>query len=173
MRCFLYIAFVLAVASCSSNKEQVAVVPVPSVAAETVAISESGMTDTVIFYSRGACFGMCPIFDLTIMKDGRAIYNGKNHVDRIGRYQATVNHTDVEKVLRKANEIGYFQLKAEYDNLSVHDLPDITTGIASNGRLHTVRNRYKGPAALRMVYAELDTLIEKQSWKPAGSGNQE
>jgi hypothetical protein len=130
-------------------------------------------TDTMLYYSRGACFGMCPIFDFTLMKDGRAIYNGKNHVDRVGRYQALIDITEAEKVLRKANEIGYFQLKTEYDNPNVHDLPDIITGIAHEGHLHRVRNRYKGPAALRMVYAELDSLIARQSWSLVGVPNAE
>jgi hypothetical protein len=116
---------------------------------------------------------MCPIFELTVMKDGRAFYLGKNHVDRIGRFQAMVSYTDVQQVLSKAKEIGYFELKAEYDNESVHDLPDIITGVAHEGKLHRVRNRYKGPAALRMLYTELDSLIEKQDWKPSGSLKQE
>lgn len=129
-------------------------------------------TDTVLYYSRGACFGMCPIFELTVWKDGRAAYVGKNHVDRIGRFQSNVSYGDIQHVLKKAREIGYFELSPVYDNDKVHDLPDIITGIAQDGSLHRVRNRYKGPASLRMLYAELDTLIEHQNWKPTGA-NQE
>ena len=129
-------------------------------------------TDTMIYYSRGACFGMCPIFELTILNNGRAVYTGKNHVDRIGRFTAQVSFSDVKHVLHKAEEIGYFQMNTAYDNDKVHDLPDITTYVAHEGTLHKVRNRYKGPASLRFLYNELDTLIEKQQWQPSGS-NQE
>jgi hypothetical protein len=155
--------------ACSSKKNQVQPVVSPVATAEV----QQSVTDTMLYYSRGACFGMCPIFELTLMKDGRAVYLGKNHVDRIGRYQALVSYTDVQQVIAKANEIGYFELKSEYDNENVHDLPDIKTGIAHDGKLHHVRNRYKGPAALRMLYTELDSLIEKQDWKPSGSTKQE
>jgi hypothetical protein len=124
------------------------------------------VTDTMLYYSRGACYGMCPIFEFTVMKDGRAVYIGKNHVDRIGRFQAVIKHSDIAPVLQKANEIGYFELNAVYDNEGVQDLPNIITGIAHNGKLHLVRNRYKGPTALRMLYLELDSLIAKQSWNP-------
>ena len=126
-------------------------------------------TDTLLYYSRGACFGMCPIFELTVMKDGRAMYVGKNHVDRIGGFYANVSLEDVEHVRKKANEIGYFQMNPVYDNEIVHDLPNIITGIEHDGRLHRVLNRYKGPASLQRLYAELDTLIEHQQWQPVGA----
>jgi len=122
--------------------------------------------DTMLYYSRGACYGMCPMFELTVLNDGRAVYLGKNHVDRIGRFQALINYTDIAQVLQKANEIGYFELNAVYDNEGIQDLPTIITAITNNGKLHRVRNRYKGPAALRMLYTELDSLIAKQTWKP-------
>ncbi len=164
---FIYLACLLA--ACSSKKNHVQ----PVLPTAAVAEVHEMVSDTMLYYSRGACFGMCPIFELTVMKDGRAFYLGKNHVDRIGRFQAMVSYTDVQQVLSKAKEIGYFELKAEYDNESVHDLPDIITGVAHEGKLHRVRNRYKGPAALRMLYTELDSLIEKQDWKPFGSLKQE
>jgi hemin uptake protein HemP len=165
LRLILFLWIVVFATACSSSRRDAQSQPAPAVAEVVKAKQPS---DTAIFYSRGACFGMCPIFELTIMKDGRAVYLGKNHVDRIGRYQTMVSYTDVQKVLTKANEIGYFELKSEYDNESVHDLPDIKTGIAHNGQLYRVRNRYKGPAALRYLYTELDSLIERQDWKAAG-----
>lgn len=169
MRFSILISLSLLLAACSAKKTPVQPVEEKVAVAQTQSVS----TDTMLYYSRGACFGMCPIFELTVMKDGRAVYIGKNHVDRIGRFQATVSHADIEQVMQKANEIGYFELKPVYDNENVQDLPNIKTGIAHHGKLHTVRNRYKGPAALRMLYTQLDSLIEKQTWKPAGASSQE
>ena len=169
MRFGVFICLVSVLFACSSKKNQVQPV-LPTVA---VAEVHEMVTDTMLYYSRGACFGMCPIFEFTLMKDGRAVYLGKNHVDRIGRFQAMVSYTDVQQVLSKADEIGYFELKPVYDNENVQDLPNIKTGIAHHGKLHSVRNRYKGPAALRMLYTQLDSLIEKQTWKPAGASSQE
>jgi hypothetical protein len=151
--------------ACSSKKNQVQPV-IPVVALEDV---KEIVTDTLLYYSRGACYGMCPIFELTVMKDGKAFYLGKNHVDRIGGFQAKIEYTDLAPVLQKANDIGYFELKGVYDNEGVQDLPNIVTAIANNGKLHRVRNRYKGPAALRMLYAELDTMIARQTWSPTAA----
>ena len=169
MRFSILISLSVLLAACSAKKSPVQPVEEKVAVAQTNQVS----TDTMLYYSRGACFGMCPIFELTVMKDGRAVYVGKNHVDRIGRFQATVSHADIDQVVQTANEIGYFELKPVYDNENVQDLPNIKTGIAHHGKLHSVRNRYKGPAALRMLYTQLDSLIEKQTWKPVGASSQE
>lgn len=166
MRFAFFICAASVVVACSSRKNQVQPV-VPVVAVQEV---KEVVSDTMLYYSRGACFGMCPIFELTVMKDGRATYVGKNHVDRIGRFQALINYSDIAPVLQKANDIGYFELNAAYDLEAVQDLPNINTAIANNGKLHWVRNRYKGPAALRMLYTELDTMIARQAWSPVTNG---
>jgi len=95
MRFGIFICLISLLFACSSKKNQVQ--PVVSTAAVTRV--EEMVSDTMLYYSRGACFGMCPIFELTVMKDGRAVYLGKNHVDRSGRFQAMVSYTDVQQVL--------------------------------------------------------------------------
>lgn len=170
MRVLCSIVLAILFVSCSSKRDSAqpsASSPVQEVNAPKEA------NDTTLFYSRGACFGMCPIFELTVLKDGRAFYLGKNHVDRIGRFQAQVSFSDLELVRLKAKEIGYFQMKAVYDNNLVHDLPDITTALAHEGKLHWVRNRYKGPATLRMLYIEMDSLVERQDWRPVSTNNKQ
>jgi len=165
MKRFLFIplaALLLAACSSSRKKQQSEVASVQPV------IEQKYVTDTALYYSRGACFGMCPIFELTVMRNGKATYLGKNHVDRIGRYEAQISYSDVQEVVAKAKEIGYFQLQGVYDSDKVQDLPNITTGINADGILYRVRNRYKGPAALQKLYSTLDTMIAKQNWKPVG-----
>lgn len=173
MRIFVFAVVVCLFAACNRKHVQT---PVVAASAEVVVVDTPAVkstpiaaTDTLLYYSRGACFGMCPIFELTVMKDGRSIYVGKNHVDRIGGFNANVRLSEVEHVLKKAEEIGYFQMNHVYDNEKVHDLPNIITGIEHEGQLHRVLNRYKGPASLQRLYAELDTLIERQQWQPIGA----
>jgi hypothetical protein len=124
--------------------------------------------DTVLFYHRGACFGMCPIFNLTVYADGHAIYEGRNFVDRIGLYQTKMDPAALQIITDKANSIGYFGLLDIYDNEHVTDLPSTITSIKKDGVLKSVRNRYKGPAGLKGLYDVIDQQIEKQSWEKIG-----
>lgn len=163
---FVYTALIAAIlVACSSSRK--AQQSAASASVEHI-VENKYVTDTALYYSRGACFGMCPIFEFTVMRDGKAVYIGKNHVDRIGRFEAQVSYSDVEQVVSKATQIGYFEMQEVYDNDKVQDLPNINTGINSNGKLYRVRNRYKGPASLQQLYKELDSLMARQAWKPVG-----
>ena len=42
---------------------------------------------TAIRLSRGACFGTCPIYEVTVAADGTANWNGERFVERVGRYR--------------------------------------------------------------------------------------
>jgi hypothetical protein len=172
---FLIIALVILSYSCQRKKK---VVPANSDPVSEVNIDpksghvESGellTTDTLIYYQRGACFGMCPIFNLTIYNDGHAIYEGKNFVDHIGFYRANVDPAALQKITDVAGSIGYFSMEEKYDNPNVTDLPSTRTGIAKDGKLKMVTNRYKGPKSLLTLYNALDTMIIHTDWKPSGN----
>lgn len=162
----------LVAVSCKKKKEVVsAEKPETSSPVSVVSTPEVNPNDTMLYYDKGACFGMCPIFTFVMYADGRAVYNGKNHVNRIGVYQSKVNTTDLQKVVDTAKKIGYFSFQDVYDNPHVTDLPTIRTGVYSDGVLKKVASRYKGPQGLRLLYEELDTLIEAQTWTQIKANN--
>ena len=164
------IAFVilsLAVISCKEKKPIVLEVPptMETAVTEPAPIAEK---DTFLYYHRGACFGMCPIFNLTIYGNGRAVYEGRNFVDRIGFYEARVSESARAEIVGVAEGIVYFEMNEVYDDPRVTDLPATKTVINRNGKPGRVTNRYKGPKSLSVLYSELDSMIEKQSWVPMG-----
>jgi hypothetical protein len=65
----------------------------------------------------------------------------------------------------KAQEIGFFELEASYDNRLVMDLPSTTTVLTSGGQQKSVLNRYDGPKELAQLYDVLDKIIEDVKWK--------
>jgi hypothetical protein len=165
----LLLSLSLVLFSCKKKKDTVSTptpVETPVVAVDVVEIPVANDQDTLIYYRRGACFGMCPIFDMVVYKNGRAVYHGKNYVDRIGDYQTNIDLAALQKIKSVADQIGYFSLQESYDNPHVTDLPTTVTIIADeNGKLKSVANRYKGPAGLRSLYEALDKMTEEQDWK--------
>lgn len=166
-------AFLIALLSVScKEKKETASTSLPTTeeiakaeAEATAAAVEQAKKDTFLVYHRGACFGMCPIFNLVVYQDGHAIYEGRNHVNRIGTYQTQINPAALQKVIDAANKIGYFSLQDSYDNPHVTDLPTILTGISKDGKVKMVANRYHGPQGLKFLYDELDQMIEVQDWQ--------
>lgn len=123
----------------------------------------------LISYKRTPCFGTCPHFDFVLYGSGRAIYTGKNFVERKGQFSGRL--ADVAKaylpVYERATSIGYFSMENVYDEPMVTDLPSVTTLLRSPGGTHAVTNRYKGPESLDSLYIALDALMESISWQPA------
>jgi len=154
------------------NKEEV-VVTKPEAISEVVepasiepeAPADSPL-DTVLFYRRTACFGMCPSFDFVVRRSGTAFYKGRNFVDLIGTYQGSTSEESIIQIIAKANELRYDTLQREYDNRLVSDLPSVQTEI--NGQL--VINRYQGPN-LNELYTALDSMIARIDWRPKSDTN--
>ncbi|MGB0423791.1 MAG: DUF6438 domain-containing protein [Flavobacteriales bacterium] len=154
------------------SKEEVVLTKTEAVAevTEPVAIEPVeelvSATDTVLFYRRTACFGMCPSFDFVVQRSGNTFYEGRNFVDLIGSYQGTTSQESIIQIIAKANEMRYDTLQTKYDNRLVSDLPSVQTEI--NGKL--VINRYQGPN-LNELYTELDSMIARIDWKPKSETN--
>jgi (2Fe-2S) ferredoxin len=117
----------------------------------------------VIEYRRTPCFGTCPIFNFKVYESGRALYEGKNFVDMIGVYYTNVTPDQVQKIMRVAEQIKFFQMQDAYDG-AVTDLPSVHVSLKKNGEIKTVKNRYQGPKELKVLYEELDGLIKSLNW---------
>ncbi|MFM9985547.1 MAG: DUF6438 domain-containing protein [Flavobacteriales bacterium] len=166
---------ILAIAGCRNGKssgtskdEQVAIHDTVVVLSEAKVLEDS----VFLLYSRTPCFGMCPVFELKVLKSGKAFYNGKNFTDRIGHYQSQWSDAALQRIQFVADSIQYFSFDEKYDNDHVTDLPSIHTALLYKGQMKVVANRYKGPKELHTLYKELDAWIEKSTWKPnANSSN--
>ena len=52
-----------------------------------------------IQYSRGSCFGRCPVYDLEVYENGLLVFNGKRFVDKGGPWQRSVDRSRVTALL--------------------------------------------------------------------------
>ncbi|MFH1321890.1 MAG: DUF6438 domain-containing protein, partial [Bacteroidota bacterium] len=75
---------------------------------------------------RTPCYGRCPTYSISIYKSGYVIYEGIRFVDRIGTYSTQISEKEIQKIIAKANETGYFDLNDVYDS-PVTDLPTTIT----------------------------------------------
>lgn len=153
--------------ACKEKKASAAEIPAKPIQPAAEVEKPKELVDSIFLtYQRTPCFGMCPVFNLTILKSGQAIYEGKNFTDRIGFYQSKIDETALQRIMFVADSIGYFSLEENYDNDKVTDLPTTTTSLLKNGSLRKVANRYKAPKSLQVLYKELDAMIESVEWKP-------
>jgi len=126
----------------------------------------------VIVYSKGPCFGSCPIFTLTIYNTGLAKFKGRRFTKMDGVYQKQLNkkeYTDLIKLFRKNR---FWRFDNNYD-MQLVDLSTVTLSFADKGKTKTVKGKAGFPEKFKILTAALDSLINSGGWemieKPANN----
>jgi len=113
---------------------------------------------------RTPCFGHCPTYILNVYKKGYVEYNGDRNVDYIGLYSSNVSKETIDKLINKADEIGFFDMKYFYDNQNVTDIPTTITSIRNNSEIKTIVSRFESPNELRAFNKYFDQLFSDIKW---------
>jgi len=126
---------------------------------------------TKIALERTPCFGACPVYKLTIHRSGQIEYEGKDHVRQKGSRSGTISTEDFEKLLRKINEINFFNLNERYDGknpdgsgVTITDQPTRKTSVTRGNRTKTVENYFRGPKGLKELEDLIDELTKSAEW---------
>ncbi len=59
----------------------------------------SSNAQALVYYSKGACKGECPVYDLWIYEDGTISYVGVNNVAVKGKIKASLSHEELKNLL--------------------------------------------------------------------------
>ncbi|HRF38748.1 MAG TPA: DUF6438 domain-containing protein, partial [Saprospiraceae bacterium] len=78
----------------------------------------------VIEMSKGACFGRCPVFTLTIYSNGVAAYKGERHTDKMGLYLKRLPKSELESLLLAFKKADLWQYPDVYRS-QFPDLPAV------------------------------------------------
>ncbi|MFM2000048.1 MAG: hypothetical protein RL204_1995 [Bacteroidota bacterium] len=139
---------------------------VPPPPAVELNVEATTSTDSIAYYyERTACYGQCPIFKFYVLKTGKAVYIGRNNVNRIGTYHTNLDNTSLQKIDKAAESIGYFSFDSIYDDPNKMDVPSKITVVPSKDGSKKVMNRVKGPKSLESLYTAFDEVIESAQWK--------
>jgi hypothetical protein len=109
------------------------------------------------------CYGTCPIYKLMILKTGKAIYQGIDHVERKGKFETTFSKAEMDMILKKADETGFWELADEYD-APVTDFPTTITSLRKGNKTKVIANRVGGPSELRAYENFLEALLKQKAF---------
>lgn len=125
------------------------------------------MSNVEIRLSRGACFGFCPVYEVTINGDGEVRYQGRNFVNVVGERTATISREDVARLVARFDAIGFNSLNDSY-RANVSDLPTYRITLTRDGHTKTITD-FGGvqagmPRAVRDLEAEVDRVAGTAQW---------
>lgn len=120
----------------------------------------------VITLERTPCFGTCPVFRLSIWKDGRVEFDGERFVTQVGKATASLAPAAVDSLLAELDAGGYFGFAERYEHgepacgLYATDSPSVLTSVSMRGRTRSVRHDY-GCSAAPPELGRLERRIEE------------
>ncbi len=131
-------------------------------------------TRPVIILEREPCFGVCPVYKLSIFSDGRVIFEGKDHVKVKGSAKTRISSIVLKQLIAEFNRINFFELKDEYVGQTncpemFTDAPSAVTSFAWNGRTKTIRHYHgcrglKELEALTELEGKIDDAVNSRRW---------
>jgi hypothetical protein len=128
------------------------------VAVSQMPVSKDKNQITEITLERTACFGYCPIYKVTLRRDGTISYNGKEYVDLKGAYEGKVYGFD--RLAQLILSRGYFNLKDNY-TIDATDLPSTITSVVREGKRKTITNYGdSGPVELWGIEMAIDGMLK-------------
>ncbi len=99
------------------------------------------------------CFGSCPVYDITVKRDGRATYNGTNFVNTTGTQTTNLDQGLVNAMFASLDALDFQSFDPLYD-ANITDLP--SSIVTYQGKTVTVR--VGGPADLNAFIDQLHNL---------------
>ena len=120
-------------------------------------------TPVKITLERTACYGRCPVYEVTVDDTGRVTYNGHQYVRVSGRRTAMIDRAAVAKLVADIERAGFFELKNSYEAM-VTDNPTVFVTVEIGDRKKRVRDYVAGPRVLRELQREIDRVTNSRRW---------
>lgn len=122
-----------------------------------VSTVEKKIGNSITFF-RGACYGQCPVFKITILKDGSFKYNGKSYVENIGEYVGFLTTEQTNNLFQRLERLPWETYPEEYpiDNV---DFPSFSFEFKSTNVSKKVRGNSNAPKELQDLTFVLDALV--------------
>ena len=119
-----------------------------------------------ITVERRGCFDGCPVYTLTLRRQGASSYDGKGGVVRRGEYTAKqVNSGDFDQLSRAISEMGFFDLQNEYGG--AEDAEEVAVTVTASSQSKTVHTSWfdKAPFGLWAVVTLVDGVAANLRWE--------
>ncbi len=117
-----------------------------------------------IVYSKGPCFGQCPIFTLTIYNTGLVKFHGRKFTDMDGKYQKQLKNEEYVSIVKAFRKNRFWRFDDAY-NMDLVDAATTTISFSDENKSKTVKGKTNFPIKFEELRTMLDTLIQnKDNW---------
>lgn len=120
--------------------------------------------DSRITMEKGACYGTCPVYSITISGTGKAEYEGRQFVDRVGTYEKQLNPREISQLFNAFECANFFDFQSEY-TADISDLPTTWVTFEHRGFKRKVKDYYQAPEELKKLEKMIeDIAMSSEGW---------
>ncbi|MFC2032627.1 DUF6438 domain-containing protein [Chloroflexota bacterium] len=133
----------------------------------TITPVPNDIKEVVITLERTACFGVCPVYTLTIYGDGRVVYEGIRCVRIEGTRTTTISDDKIKQLIAEFQKMDYFSLKDSYEERNATDMPSAFSSLTIDGKTKTVRHYhgdFSAPKKLTALENKIDQIVHSDQW---------
>jgi hypothetical protein len=118
---------------------------------------------------RGPCYGTCPVYTVTVYRDGKVEYVGTDYVKTKGKASDTLTAEQVAALDKLFTDDHYLAYKDSYEHVDWTDAPSARTSYVPLGATaaKTVGHYYgdtHAPDSLSKLEAAFDTTVHTERW---------
>ena len=135
-------------------------------------ISQDIPQDLMITLERTSCFGICPVYKLTITADGAVVFEGRRHVKQEGTtIRSAISQERLKQLMTEFDRVRFFSLETSYWKdlrRCGKDSPSAFTSIRINGKSKRIKHylicselKYKEITELEN---KIDEIVNTAQW---------
>jgi hypothetical protein len=155
------LAILAFLAACDAGRS-----PAPP-APHNIAVAPPVSHEVMATLERTACYGWCPVYTLTIHRDGRVEYHGEEFVKQRGSAAAELTPGQIDELDRAFATAQYFSLGSDYTHEDATDASSAITSYRKDGRDKKIAH-YHGdehaPDALTTLENAIDSIVGTERW---------
>jgi len=126
--------------------------------------TDQELDSSIITISREGGYYPSYTYKLLIRGDGSEVFYGYGNLLCNDTERGQIPRADAIGLIHQFIDIGYSDLKDEYDNRDVFDVGTTTTSLALAGKTKTIRNRWGGPKELKLLQHTIDSIGRIIRW---------
>lgn len=117
-------------------------------------------SDKLLSYERTPCFGWCQTYEVTVLKDGKGYFVGKNYVPFLDTTRFTLPDKTLKQIKAILQHPDYLNLTIEKPEYQVTDIPGLNFSDFKNDRKYTLDMVI--PKPIEVMADKIDKELEKE-----------
>jgi hypothetical protein len=117
--------------------------------------------------SRTACFGTCPIYEVSVYADGTVEYEGHRFVKDEGKRTAKLTQSQLAQVRAAFEKAGFLKLEGDFACYEMTDMPSANVTYRDGDTERTIHHYHgcrSAPETMSVLEKRLDELLGTRRW---------